>query len=66
MKASNRTFKGSTFLVVMVVVILIGEVIAWEVSSHFGLRNNPLVVGFLCAGLVAAMASVLYDGAEVD
>lgn len=61
-----RTFKGSWFLLVTVVAIIVGEVVAWEVSSHFGVRNNPLVVAFLCMGLVAGIASVLYEGADVD
>lgn len=61
-----RRFKGSWFLFAMVVAILIGEVVAWEVSSHFGVRSNPLVVAFVCAGLVAAIASVLYDGCDVE
>jgi hypothetical protein len=65
MKATRRTFKGSWFLVAVVVAVLVGEIVAWEVSSHYGLRNNPLVVAFLCAGLVAAIASVLYDGADI-
>ena len=65
MKTSHRVFRGSWFLVALVATILIGEIVAWEVSSHFGLRNNPLVVAFVCAGLVGAIASVLYDGADI-
>ena len=61
-----RTFKGSWFLLAIVVAIIVGEVVAWEVSARFGLRNNPFVVGFLCMGLVAAIASVLYDGADIS
>lgn len=60
-----RTFKGSWFLLATVVAIIVGEVAAWEVSSHFGVRNNPLVVAFLCIGLVAGIVSVLYDGADI-
>ena len=60
-----RTFKGSWFLFAIVVAILIGEIAAWEVSSRFGIRNNPLVVAFLSMGLVAAMASVLFEGADL-
>jgi hypothetical protein len=65
MKTTRRVFKGSWFLFAVAVTILVGEIIAWEVSSHYGLRNNPLVVAFLSAGLVAAIASVLYDGANI-
>jgi hypothetical protein len=63
---TTRTFKGSWLLFAMVVAILIGEIVAWEVSSQLGVRNNPLVVAFLSMGLVAGMASVLYEGADLD
>jgi hypothetical protein len=62
---TTRTFKGSWFLSAIVVAILIGEIVAWEVSSRLGIRNNPLVVAFLAMGLVAAIASVLYEGADI-
>lgn len=61
-----RTFKGSWFLCAVAVVILIAEFAAWMASSYLGLRNHPLVIAFLAAGLVAAMASVLYEGADVE
>ena len=60
-----RTFKGSWFLFAMVVAILIGEIVAWEVSNRLGIRNSPLVVAFLSMGLVAAVASVVYEDADV-
>ena len=62
---TTRTFKGTWFLFAMVVAILIGEIVAWEASIRLGIRNNPLDVAFLCMGLVAAIASVLYEGAEL-
>lgn len=61
-----RKFKGSWFVSALVLAIVIGEIVAWEISSRFGVRNNPVVVAFLCAGLVAAIASVLYEGADID
>ena len=61
-----RTFKGSWFVFALVAAIVLGEAIAWEITSHYGVRNNPIVVGFLCAGLVAAITSILYEGAEID
>ena len=63
---TTRTFKGSWFLLTLAVTIIVGEIIAWGVVNVYGLRANPLTVGFLCAGLVAAFASVLYEDAEVD
>jgi hypothetical protein len=63
---TTRTFKGSWFLLAVAVVIIVGEVIAWGLVNTYGLRANPLVIGFLCAGLVAAFASVLYEDADVD
>jgi len=45
--------------------IVVGEVAAWEVTSAYGIRMNPLVVGFLCTGLVAAITSVLYEGIDI-
>lgn len=59
-----RIFNGSWFLCAVAVAIVVGEVLARALSDHFGFRNNPLVVGFLCAGLVAVIASVIYDGAD--
>lgn len=59
-----RTFKGSWFLVAVVAAILVGELGAWELSSYFGWQNNPLLVGFISVGLVSAIASVLFEGAD--
>lgn len=61
-----RTFKGSWFCFAVAAAILVGEVAAWALADRFGYRNNPLVVAFLCTGLVAALASVLYEGADVS
>ncbi len=66
MKTTHRKFKGSWFVTAVVLAILVGEMLAWEVSRRLDFRNNPLVVAFLCAGLVAVLASVLYEGADVD
>ena len=65
MKTARR-FKGSWFFLAIIVAISIGELVAWEAASRLGVRNNPLVVAFVCTGLVAAVASVLYEGCDVD
>lgn len=59
---TDRTqFKNSWSFIAIVVTNLVGQLATWEVSSRFGLRSNPMVVAFLCTGLVAAMVSVLYE-----
>jgi hypothetical protein len=63
---TTRTFKGSYYFVAIAVAIILGEVIAWEVANAYGFRAHPLTVAFLCIGLVAAFASVLYDDARVE
>jgi hypothetical protein len=60
-----RTFKGSWFFLAIVVAIIVGEVVAWEISTIYGARANPVTVAFLAIGLVAAMAMVLYDGEDI-
>jgi hypothetical protein len=60
-----RTFKGSWFALAIVAAIIVGEVVAWEISTLYGLRANPITVGFLCTGLVTALAIVLYDGTDI-
>jgi hypothetical protein len=60
-----RTFKGSWFMFSIVVAIVVGEFIAWQISNSYGLRVNPVVVGFVSAALVVAIASVLYDGCDI-
>ena len=61
----SRTFRESWFLLAIAATVLVGELVAWEVATHFGLRNNPLVVAFFCVGLVAAITSVLYEGIDI-
>ena len=64
MKAT-RKFKNSWFLTAIVVAIFAGQIVAWEVSSRFGVRNNPLVVAFLSTGVVAVIVSVLYQDVDI-
>ena len=60
-----RTFKGSWFLLAIVAAIIVGEVLTWEISGVYGVRASPVTVAFLATGLVAAIAMVLYDGADI-
>ena len=64
MKAT-RKFKNSWFVTAIVVTILVGEIVAWEVSTQLGIRSSPLVVAFVSTGLVAAIVSVLYEGVDI-
>lgn len=61
----TRKFKDSWFYSAVIAAVVIGEVVAWVVAENFGLRANPLVVGFLCVGLVAALTSVLYENIDI-
>lgn len=61
-----RTFKGSWFVTAAIAAVILAEGAAWAISERFGLRTNPLVVAFLAVGIVAMVASVLYDGCDVD
>ncbi len=60
-----RKFSNSWFGIALVTVIIVGEIVAWEVSTRFGVRSHPIVVGFLCVGLVTAITSVLYEGVDI-
>ena len=52
-------------MLAIVAAIVVGEFFAWQISTSFGLRVNPVVVGFVSAALVVAIASVLYDGCDI-
>ncbi|WP_414664782.1 hypothetical protein [Horticoccus sp. 23ND18S-11] len=62
---TTRRFRPSWFMLAIAAAIVVGEVAAWEFTSAYGIRMNPLVVGFLCIGLVAAITSVLYEGIDI-
>ena len=59
-----RSF-GRWLLVASVIAIVVCEVVASQVTGLLGIRNNPLVVGVLGIGIAAALASVLFDGADL-
>ncbi len=62
---TTRTFKGSWFLGAVVATIAIGEFVAWKIGEINGHHLSPVTVAFVCAGLVAAAASVIFDGADL-
>jgi hypothetical protein len=60
-----RTFKASWFLLAVLAAIVVGEVLAQQISDLAGLRISGLTVAFLCTGLVAVVTSMIYDGADI-
>jgi hypothetical protein len=49
----------------MVATILVGEFLAAEMNARFGMKASPVTVAFICAGLVATIAMVFYDNADI-
>lgn len=62
---TTHTFKGSWFIGAMLAAIVLGEIAAWKISTLYALHANPIVVAFVCAGLVAGIASVLFEDADI-
>jgi hypothetical protein len=60
-----RRFHGSWFIMAVVAAVLVGELVASQLTSRFGVRASPIVVAFLSAGIVAAVASVVYRDADI-
>lgn len=61
----TRRFKDSWFYTAIILTVAVGELLAWLAADLLGLRTNPLVVGFLCIGLVAAITAVLYQDMDI-
>ncbi len=62
---TTRTFKGSWFILAMIVAIALGELIAWQASQFFGFRLHAITVAFVCIGLVQVVATLLYDDTDI-
>ena len=58
---TTHTFKGSWFGLAIVAAIVVGEVVAWQLSNGLDFRFNPITVAFGAAGLVAVVASMVCD-----
>jgi len=52
-------------MVAAVSAIVIGEAAAWWITSHFGIRNSPFVVGFVAVCAVAGITSVIYKDQDI-
>jgi hypothetical protein len=62
---TNHRFNGSWFMVALLAAVVIGELVATQLTRHFGFRASPIVVAFLSAGIAAAFASVIYHDADI-
>jgi hypothetical protein len=63
---TTHKFKGSWFVVAMIAAIVIGELVALKLSAAFDFHVNPVTVAFASAGLVALVASVVFDDWKVE
>jgi hypothetical protein len=58
---TTHTFKGSWFALAIVTAIVVGELVAWQLSNRLDFGFNPITVGFGAAGLVALVVSIVCD-----
>ena len=65
MKTTHK-FKGSWYLSSMLVAIVLGELIAWAIASLYSLQASPIIVAFICAGIVALGAMIFFNDAELE
>jgi hypothetical protein len=59
-----HTLKTSWLILAMIVAVVIGETVAWQVSRAFDLRFPAFAVGAVSVGLVAFIVSLIYDGTD--
>jgi len=62
---TTRKFKGSLFLLAIVAAVTVGEIIAWKLSSAYGVRISPIVAGGIGIGTVLLITSVLFEDADL-
>ena len=62
---TSHTFKGTWFIGAMLAAIIVGEFVAWKIHTLYALHANPIVVAFVCAGIVAGITSVLFEDADI-
>lgn len=63
MKAIHH-LKARWLLTAMVVAVVAGEFVAWQVTRALHWRFPSVAVGAVCVGAVAAVVAWLYDGRE--
>jgi hypothetical protein len=59
-----KRLRTSWFLGAMIVAVVVGELIAWQICGYYKLRFPPVVVATLCIGAVAAFVAWQYDGTD--
>jgi hypothetical protein len=59
-----HTLKTSWLILAMVVAVVIGEAMATQLSSLFGVRFSAVAVGAASIGVVVLIVSLIYDGRD--
>ena len=59
-----HTLKTSWFVFALVVAVVIGETIAWQLSQSLGFRYSAFTIGVVSVGLTAFIVSLIYDGSD--
>lgn len=59
-----KHLKARWLIAAMVVAILFGELIAWQISRSFGVRFVPVLAAAASVLAVAIFVSFSYDGTE--
>lgn len=59
-----HTLKARWLVLATVLVTVIGETIAWQISRSFQVRYDPVAIGALCIGVTVGITAWLYDGRE--
>ncbi len=56
--------KARWLVLAMVLAVVLGEAIAWQLARSFGFRFAPVAVGAICVGLTASVVALIYDGCD--
>ena len=59
-----KHLKARWLAAAMVVGVLIGELIAWQISRSFGIRFEPVLAAAAAMLAVALFVSFNYDGSD--
>lgn len=59
-----KTLRMSWFIAVLVAAILVAQVLASLLRTHFGLHVSGIALGAVCVGIAAGTIALIYDGNE--